>query len=73
MASVAIGGDGPKMLKEAIREAGKRLPFKSRKQQNEVLEFAADDLTDAYRIGAEEAQREIIIRLQILAEEHTER
>lgn len=57
----------PTPLDKAIREAGKRLPFKSAKQQNEMLEFAADDLADAYRIGAEEAQREIIQRLRDLA------
>lgn len=52
---------------KAIREAGKKLPFAPRKQQNELLEFAADDLADAYRIGAEEAQGEIVRRLQALA------
>lgn len=53
-------------LDKAIRAAGKRLPFKPAKQQNELLEYAADDLADAYRIGAEEAQGEIIARLQEL-------
>lgn len=28
--------------------------------------YAADDMADAYRIGAEEAQHEIILRLSIL-------
>jgi hypothetical protein len=54
-------------LDKAIREAGKKLSFASRKQQNQILEFAADDLADAYRIGAEEAQREIVARLRELA------
>lgn len=53
---------------KAIRAAGKRLPFRTVKQQNELLEFAADDLADAYRIGAEEAQGVIIARLRELAE-----
>lgn len=51
---------------KAIKEAAKKLPFNSRKQQNEILEYAADDLADAYRIGAEEAQREILRRLREL-------
>lgn len=56
------------VIDKAIREAGKKLPFTSRKSQNEILEYAADDLADAYRIGAEEAQREIVTRLRELAE-----
>lgn len=52
---------------KAIREAGKRLPFKSAKEQNALLEYAADDLAEAYRIGAEEAQGEIVARLRALA------
>lgn len=55
-------------LTQAIRAASKRLPFTPRKQQNAMLEFAADDLADAYRIGAEEAQREIVMRLRELGE-----
>jgi hypothetical protein len=54
-------------LDRAVREAQKKLPFASRKQQNQILEFAAGDLADAYRIGAEEAQREIVTRLRELA------
>lgn len=53
-------------LQDAINSAKKKLPFKTSKQQNELLEYAADDLADAYRIGAEEAQHEIITRLNLL-------
>jgi uncharacterized protein YaiL (DUF2058 family) len=56
------------VIEKAVREAGKKLPFTSRKSQNEILQYAADDLADAYRIGAEEAQREIVERLRELAE-----
>lgn len=52
---------------KAIRAASKRLPFKSAKQMNELLEYAADDLAEAYRIGAEEAQGQIVLRLKNLA------
>ena len=55
-------------LEQAIRAASKRLPFRSSKQQNDILEYAADDLADAYRIGAEEAQAEIVARLLVLSE-----
>ena len=51
---------------KAIREANKTLRFKSHKQTKELLEFAADDIVDAYQIGAREAQREIVTRLIIL-------
>ncbi len=52
-----------KSILKAIQVAKKRMPFKSAKQQNAMLEFAADDLAEAYRIGAEEAQQEILVRL----------
>lgn len=55
-------------LEKAIRAAGKKLPFKSTKQQNELLQYAADDMADAYRIGAEEAQQEIVTRLRLLVQ-----
>ena len=53
-------------LSAALRAAEKKLPFASRKQQNELLEFVAEDMAEAYRIGAEEAQREILARLREL-------
>jgi hypothetical protein len=47
----------------AVKAAAKRIPFLSDKRLNANLEFAAGDMAEAYRIGAEEAQREIIVRL----------
>src|SRR5580693_10669840 len=46
--------------------ATKRLPFKSENATEKMLEFAAGSMAEAYRIGAEEAQSEIIGRLQEL-------
>ena len=54
-------------IDKAIKAASKRLPFKSEKAQNEMLEYAAGSLAEAYRIGAEEAQTEIIGRLRKIA------
>jgi hypothetical protein len=48
---------------EVRQSIQKRLPIKSQKALNEILQFAADDWADAYRIGAEEAQREIASRV----------
>lgn len=53
-------------IQRAIKAAEKKLPFRTTKQQNALLEYAADDLADAYRIGAEEAQQEILTRLRLL-------
>lgn len=44
-------------IDKAIKAAGKRLPFASEKKQNEMLEYAAGSLAEAYRIGAEECER----------------
>jgi hypothetical protein len=52
--------------------ATKRLPFSSEKSTNALLEYAACDMAEAYRIGAEEAQSEIIRRLQQLPPYPTE-
>lgn len=57
---------------KAIREANKRLPFLPHRETKRLLEFAADDIVDAYRIGAEEAQREIVKRLCALSEREKE-
>ena len=51
------------VLHTAIRAATRKLPFKSARQQNEMLQYVAGDLAEAYRIGAEEAQEEISRRL----------
>lgn len=46
--------------------ASKRLHFKSKRTTEAMLEFAAGSLTEAYRIGAEEAQSEIMRRINHL-------
>lgn len=53
-------------VRKAKRAAFKRLPFESEKKQNERLEFAVGTLAEAYRLGAEEAQTEILRRLDEL-------
>lgn len=53
-------------VRKAKRAAFKRLPFESEKRQNERLEFAVGTLAEAYRLGAEEAQTEILRRLDEL-------
>ena len=53
-----------KAIKKAIKTAGRKLPLKSEKARNEMLAFAADDMAEAYQIGVEEAQREIVYRLR---------
>jgi hypothetical protein len=52
-----------KMLDKAIRAAGRKLSFRSGKSRNTILEYAAEDRAEAYQIGAEEAQGEILDRL----------
>jgi hypothetical protein len=64
--------DAHKAILAAIRKAEKQLPFRSSKQQNELLEFAADDKADAYRIGAEESQGQIVRRLTVLLASYVE-
>ncbi len=54
-------------LKAAVRVAKLKLPIKTDRQLNDILQHAADDLAEAYRIGAEEAQGEIVGRLRALA------
>jgi hypothetical protein len=53
-----------KIIDKAIRAVERKLPFKSAKHRNEMLSYAADDMADAYLIGAEEAQGEFLSRLQ---------
>lgn len=53
-------------VRKAKRAVAKRLSFKSEKQQNEMLAYAAGSLAEAYRIGAEEAQTEFLYRLDQL-------
>ena len=55
-----------KIIDKAIRAVERKLPFKSPKHRNEMLSYAADDMADAYLIGAEEAQGEFLARLQAI-------
>lgn len=45
-----------KVIDKAIRAVERKLPFKSEKARNAMLEYAAGDMAEAYLIGAEEAQ-----------------
>jgi hypothetical protein len=58
-----------KQIQKCIKAAQKRIPFASEKRQNEMLEFAAGSMSEAYRIGAEEAQQEILNRLRKIERE----
>ena len=53
-------------IQRAINKARKRLPFLPEKKQNAMLEWAAGSMAEAYRLGAEEAQTEILHRLRAL-------
>jgi len=55
-----------KTIDKAIRAVERKLPFKSPKARNEMLSYAADDMAEAYLIGAEEAQGEFLARLQTI-------
>lgn len=51
---------------DAVRAASKRLPINPDRKLNERLDYFCGDFAEAYRIGAEEAQREIVARLNAL-------
>lgn len=53
-----------KVIDKAIRAVERKIPFKSEKARNEMLSYAANDMAEAYEIGAEEAQGEFLSRLQ---------
>ncbi len=53
----------------AVAAARKRLPIRRDKELEENLSYAAGSLAEAYRIGAEEAQSEIVARLAALPAE----
>lgn len=55
---------GKSVIDKCIRAALRRIPFSSEKRQNQMLEFCAGSLAEAYRLGAEEAQQEIVSRLR---------
>lgn len=50
------------MMKASLRVAGKRIKLLGERQLNANLEFCGD-FAEAYRVGVEEAQGEIIARL----------
>lgn len=53
-------------IRNCIKAAQKRIPFASEKRQNEALSFAVQSFAEAYRLGAEEAQHEILRRLSAI-------
>lgn len=55
-----------KFWRKARAEAAKRLRFLPERQLEKQLDYAAGSLAEAYRIGAEEAQGEILTRLRML-------
>jgi hypothetical protein len=57
-----------KALCKAVRAAAKKLPFKSERSMEEMMEGFGFSLADAYRCGAEEAQDEIVRRLSVLSD-----
>lgn len=54
------------LLSRVLHAAAKELPFRSDQAIEHNLSFAAGSLAEAYRIGAEEAQAEILRRLRAL-------
>lgn len=55
-----------KFWRKALTEAGKKIKVLPTRKLNDQLDYAAGDLAEAYRIGVEEAQGEILSRLRIL-------
>lgn len=49
-----------------LRAATKKLPIVADRKLSQQLQWVADDMAHAYRIGAEEAQAEIVYRLRDL-------
>lgn len=50
----------------AVRAASAKMKFFSEKKIQASLEFATDSLAEAYLIGAQEAQQEIIARIMAI-------
>jgi len=48
----------------ALRAVRSKLPILSEKKLQEQLEYAVGSLAEAYRIGAEEAQHVIVVRIE---------
>lgn len=60
--------NAPKVSKAAmLKAASKKLPIKGDKALREELQWFTDDVAEAYRVGAEAAQSEIVARLHRLA------
>lgn len=55
-----------KTIDKAIRAVERKIKFYSEKRRNEMLSYAAGDMAEAYQIGAEEAQGEMLSRLQAI-------
>lgn len=55
-----------KTIDRAIRAVERKIKFYSEKRRNAMLEYAAGDMAEAYQIGAEEAQGEMLARLQTI-------
>jgi len=53
-------------IDKAIKAASKKMPLASVKQRNTNLELTGCDMAEAYEIGVEECQREIVTRLMAL-------
>lgn len=52
---------------DALRAATKKLPLKRAREIEENLSYFCGSMAEAYRVGAEEAQREIAGRIRALA------
>lgn len=55
-----------KIIDKAIRAVERKIQFRSEKARNEMLSYAAGDMAEAYLIGAEETQGEMLSRLQAI-------
>lgn len=55
-----------KTIDKAIRAVERKIKFYSASHRNAMLEYAAGDMAEAYQIGAEEAQGEMLARLQTI-------
>lgn len=53
-----------KALNAALKAASRKIALASVKHRNANLEMCAGDLAEAYEIGVEEAQSEIVERIQ---------
>lgn len=56
-----------RVIDRAIKAAQKKLPILRDKPLNQNLEMFCGDFAEAYRVGAQEAQEEIISRLRELS------